>query len=402
MRYSLALIAVLVLALIVRIDVAFERDGWPSLAEEAEWERAALVYESVGLLASYDVAARPPLYPLFVSANYSVFGGRPLVGRVIQACLGCLTCWVAFQLGRKTLGRRTGLVAAGLCAVHPAFVFYAGILISDTLFIFLIALTMTAALGFSERPTHSRGFLLGATLGLASLCSQVALLWVPLLVGALLLTGGREAVGPVSKVLCAMMLVILPWTIRNQIVSGRFVPIAQRVGFDLLVGHEPGANGRYRDELRYLGMYGELSNDVENVVDRDRRVAEVVAGWMVDDPFRSLTLGGRKLLHLWSPFTYREGRGLNLFSLAVIAPVLVLGLWGAIHHRHQPIGWLALSLAITISLVHTITYAEGRFRLPVDFALLVPAADRGIVVASGVWTKVQARWRELADGGDAG
>ena len=150
MRYSLALIAVLVLALIVRIDVAFERDGWPSLAEEAEWERAALVYESVGLLASYDVAARPPLYPLFVSANYSVFGGRPLVGRVIQACLGCLTCWVAFQLGRKTLGRRTGLVAAGLCAVHPAFVFYAGILISDTLFIFLIALTMTAALGFSE------------------------------------------------------------------------------------------------------------------------------------------------------------------------------------------------------------------------------------------------------------
>ena len=40
-----------------------------------------------------------------------------------------------------------------------------------------------------------------------------------------------------------------------------------------------------------------------------------------------------------------------------------------------------------------------RVRLPADVALLVPAADRLIVVGSALWPKVQTRWRELADGG---
>ena len=145
-------------------------------------------------------------------------------------------------------------------------------------------------------------------------------------------------------------------------------------------------------------MYHQMAADVENVVDRDRRVLGDVAGWMIGDPLRTLELSGRKLLHLWSPFVHRGGHGLNLLALAVVAPVLMLGLWGAIRSRHQPLGWLALSLAITVSLVHTVLYADGRFRLPADVALLVPAADRGLVATSAVWAKIKTRWSELVDG----
>ncbi len=398
MHLSRNLAVIFLFALTVRVVVGIDRDRWPGVAEEAEWENAALVFESSGLLTPDNIGPRPPLYPFLMAAVYLASGTSAMAIRIVQAILGSVTCLIAFSIGQRSLGERAGLVAATFCAAHPLFVFQAGMLTSDTLLVLLVAISVLLAVTFVERPTHGRGFALGASLGLAVLCSQVVLAWVPLVLGMLIHRCGRPIWGPLSKVVCAMLLVILPWTIRNHIVTDRLVPVAQRAGLDLLIGHESQANGRYSEAQNYLGLFVRLSDDTENYVDRDRQVFSRVAGWMFEDPLRSLRLGLQKLFHLWNPFPAGSSRGANLLALAVVVPVVVLGLVGAIGHRRAPIGWLALTMAVAFSIVHAVLYAEARFRLPVDVALLVPAGDRGIRVATSLWARIRTRWHELADG----
>jgi len=387
------------LAVAIRVGAGLEWDRWPATTEEAEWETAALVYQTSGFAYPDNVAARPPLYSMWMAGIYSAFGGRSIAVRVGQAILGGLTCLVALWIGCRVVDDRVGRWAAVLCALHPLLVGSGCMLTADVLFVFLFAAAFALSLLFAEHPTDLRGFALGACLGLVALCSQVVFAWVPLMLGGFAIRGGRSTIGPVSRVVCAMLLVILPWTIRNHLVTDRFVPVAPRLGFEMLIGHEPRATGGFDVTRDYLGMFGKLSIDEENVVDRDRVVAARVTEWIVEDPLRSMELFVQKLGHLWNPFV-PGGRPLqHLGSLVLIAPLLGLGLWSAVDRRREPLGWLALTAAVAFSLVHGLLYSEGRFRLPVDFALLVPAADRGLYCAARIGEAVRTRWLELADGG---
>ena len=63
-----------------------------------------------------------------------------------------------------------------------------------------------------------------------------------------------------------------------------------------------------------------------------------------------------------------------LLGLATTGPLLALGCTGAWQRRHRTEVWHLLSLALALSLVHMIFFSHTRFRLPVDVALIAPAA----------------------------
>ena len=82
----------------------------------------------------------------------------------------------------------------------------------------------------------------------------------------------------------------------------------------------------------------------------------------------------RKLLLLWSPLVAGESALRNLIALISSGPVLVLGLWGTLQLRGRPESWLVGTLALSLSLVHMVFFVHTRFRLPIDAALIAPAA----------------------------
>jgi len=89
--------------------------------------------------------------------------------------------------------------------------------------------------------------LAGFVLGLATLTRPVTLLFPVVLLAWILATveSARKvkALKTLGVVTIMMVMTILPWTIRNYVVTGSFVLVTSTDGLNFYIGHNPRANG---------------------------------------------------------------------------------------------------------------------------------------------------------------
>lgn len=121
------------------------------------------------------VTFRTPGYPIFLA----LINNNPVMLFVIQALLGALTVLFLFFIGKLWFGGRSGIFAAILMAFDLPAIAHTGMVMSETLFVFLLVLCIWL---FAEiKPTGVFLFsVCGALLGLAALTRPVAL-FVPIL-----------------------------------------------------------------------------------------------------------------------------------------------------------------------------------------------------------------------------
>ncbi|MBI2503621.1 MAG: glycosyltransferase family 39 protein [Candidatus Latescibacteria bacterium] len=378
--------AILLLALALRAGFGLTRQGLADSSDEYHWDHLASVFWQEGILHPDGGTYRPPLYPLMLAGIYQVCGHRPDLVRLWQALLGTATCGLLYGIGRRLGGLRTGLIAAGLGACYPLFVFFTGVLMAETLLVLLTTAALLLALRLESAPTPGNAAALGGILGLAGLCKPVVLVWVPLLLWG---WWRRAALGRgrgmcLAVALGAMGLVIAPWTLRNSLLTGRLVPISANAGMNLLIGNEPEAIGIYRQGVDYLGMFMQLTASTTDLVEKERLAIREIGGWILASPWRFARLALLKLAYFWSPLVPDESILRNAISLCSCGPLLVLGLWGTWQLRRRPEAWAVGSLALGLALVHAIFFAHPRFRLPIDAALMGPAA---LMLERG-WTRL--------------
>ena len=364
---------VLLIALIARLGFAMTRDGLTDASDEVHWDGAARAYWLSGLSHSDSGTYRPPLFPLTLAALYGLAGHHILLARLVQVAIGTLTCLIFFALGRQLGDERVGLVAALMGALYPMFVFFSGILMAEAMFTGLLVLTLWLAVSWERRDTPANSLLLGGIIGLASLCKPVMLAWLPLLLAGWLWRGAGKWRSR-TIVFAAAAIVILPWTARNAALTGHLVPISSNVGMNLLIGHEPEAMGSYRGEVDYFALARGLAPQVDDPVDLDHAMTRQVLAWTVAEPLRFVALALRKFKIFWSPIPSEDSALLAIVGLFSSGPLMVLGWAGAWRLRDRPEIWNVVTLAIALSLVHMIFFAHARFRLPVDAALIAPAA----------------------------
>ena len=161
-----ALLLILGLALALRAGFGLAQSGLMASTDERHWDRIATSFWQEGLLAERAGTYRPPLYPLLIATTYKVCGHRPDAVRLWQALLGTATCGLLFAVGRRLGGTRVGLIAAGLAAAYPLFIFFAGILMAETLLVFLTVAVLLMVLRFEEEASAPRACALGLALGL--------------------------------------------------------------------------------------------------------------------------------------------------------------------------------------------------------------------------------------------
>jgi len=365
------LAAAVAVGLALRLGFGLTLEGLGAASDEALWDGLAEAFGRLGILHPDPGTYRPPLYPLMLSGVYQVAGRSPAAARVWQAVLGGATCVLVYGVGRRLGNRSTGALASWLVALYPLFIYFTGVLLAETLLVFLVAGALLLALWHADNSSPGRSAALGVVLGLGALCKPVVLAWVPPLLWGLDWKPGRRLSGLV--VLGALALTVAPWTLRNLAVTGRVVPISSNLGMNLLIGMEPDADGVYHNERDYVAMHRSLTKAEDPVV-QDRHAALRAVGWMADSPLRTLWLSVRKIALLWSPYLPGESAFRSIVSVLSCGPVLCLGLWGLVQLRGRPEAWAIGSLVVSLSLVHALFFAHARFRLPIDVALMGPAA----------------------------
>jgi 4-amino-4-deoxy-L-arabinose transferase-like glycosyltransferase len=172
-------------------------------------------------------ARRPPAYPVFLAALYTVTGESPRAGRVAQVWLGvavvALTGLVAFRL----FGGNVALVAAALAALNPFLIFISGYLLTENLYLVLLLGALCVAPSPQEfGASAKRAITVGALLGFATLARPTGLPMFEWMLAALLLFAGVAWRGRAVRAVvaaAAFALVVLPWYARNASVVGGWV-----------------------------------------------------------------------------------------------------------------------------------------------------------------------------------
>ncbi|MBN1826686.1 MAG: glycosyltransferase family 39 protein [Candidatus Eisenbacteria bacterium] len=411
-------------------------------ADESTYLYLAACWNRFGVYSDWVRFLWPPGYPFFLSLFLrAAGGGGVLAAKAVQVLLSGVIGASVYRLGLRFFDRRAARAALWVWALYPPLIGYTHTLWPETLFLALFFSAFALIAGPNVAPAPGArgdvrlllgGFLFGGALlvkeGALPLVA-VILLWLFLREGA-----GRRGAGARGAALTALavLVVILPWTIRNHSVYGRWQPVGATLGMNCYVG----LNGTYRNLDYPSDMIADMvranrrvagpflgspppawkRSEAMNIIDRSRedtaagiRFARANPGYVLrsrvkriadylsptSNPVRHYAL--RLYPGILSAGPVR--RAFVLFALFASAAVTALAVPGIFHAVRRRDGWILALLPAALFLTAGLLVGASRFRVPVLPVLIVLAGrtlagGEGRLRAAERWT-IAAAWAAL-------
>ena len=335
---------------------------------------------------------QPPVYPFLLAGLYWLFHGSLLAVGVVQAIIGALSCLLIYQLGKLLFGRETGQLASGIVAIYPPFIFHepfgqSNYLHPETTFIFLLCLALVI---LSRHGTvwPWRDGLVGLVLGLALLTKTLAILFPFLLsVWYVKVFGLKAGCKKYATMIVVLVLVLVPWTIRNYVVHGEFVLIQTSAGRVFWHGNNVLARGGPTDLFGLPDFDPARYREMREVEIMREMYGHGLEFWF-SHPERLPKLFIRKLLMFWNVYgeEYNPWYGF----------ILPLAMYGTVVATRRRIREAAPVLLLIVSFCIAVVINSGtiRYRYPIEpFLVLWPRWGFGISFSRmiGEWW-LSGRW----------
>ncbi len=307
---------------------------------------------------------------------------------VLNLLAGFLSIVLTHSLATRWFGPAVGIVAMAIVALWPNLIFFTTVLSSE---LFFIALTL-AGLFFWQRPAGNpmaNLILAGLVWGLAGYVRPVILL-VPVALALVDLARGPRRFGVTALeagiAILLILLVALPWTIRNDRVLGSPVMVSTNFGPNLWMGNNPDSNGGYMPLPPEVATMSEVA--------RADYLKDKAKTFMREHPGQALKLMGLKLFKLnnretigvvWNGDALQPKIGktgmtlLKLIATGYWYLVLIGGFAGIAVLVRQG-GWLAgffnppVALWGYFTALHTVVVAEDRYHMPGSAFIAIMAA----------------------------
>jgi len=215
-----------------------------------------------------------PLYPYFLSLFEGVSDAPStsslMAVRHCQAFVGAGTCVAAAHIAARIHGRTAALLAGVTCALFGPLVHYDAAVLVASLQAFFLTLAVVFSCG-----EQRRDLVVGLCLGVAAALRPSALLIaVALGVFQAFELRGRERLRTLTALAAGVLLVVLPFTIRNRVVAGETVLLSANGGWNFWIGNHAGASGLHE---RPPGTGSALDTDGGSALGLDLARAELGA-----------------------------------------------------------------------------------------------------------------------------
>jgi 4-amino-4-deoxy-L-arabinose transferase-like glycosyltransferase len=363
---------------------------------------------------------------LYAASFYATGGAHEGTARIVELLLGLAAIVVVYLLGRRIACRPAGLLAAFAVAVYPPFIHSVGALYSEPPAIFTLPAATLAFLWACEQRRLRAWLLPGFLFGLTALIRPEYLLVGAAFAVLALIRVGRErgwrpGLAGAALLVIALLVPIIPWTIRNEVVLKRTVPISTGGGKALYVGTFLPADGEYqrvkalllqRYRHRTLPPHSEALEKVDPTplfnrvaerypdLQRDSALGKIgkqnFSRYFGEDPVEYLAMTARKTWRMWSAGigeAMESGAG-RIVQVLVIA--LALAGLGVLAWRRW--WWELIAMAMPIALVTAvgaISLAAPRRNevlMTLVFPLAAAALSRGTaaLLSGGQWSSKQA------------
>jgi 4-amino-4-deoxy-L-arabinose transferase-like glycosyltransferase len=428
LKPHLGLIAVLVLAGLLRLIplwVVSANGGNPLIGDEGNYVEAALSLAGGGGIPDRWLWIRPPGYIAFAAAIFRLAANSLVALQLAQIAVSLLTIIATYALVLVAFSpapqpgeaastpkskiqnpKSVALVAALILAVQPSLILSTGLFLTETLFLLLIT-GLVGALIVYLRATEPRPALVAAVA--AGACAGAALLTraslIPLLLLAVVALGWHPNLprklraGAVAAFVGCVIVLLVPWTVRNALHYGRFLPL-DTVGYYVIW---------YDNTDLTPAEVRQALNDVPNPADRGNVALREAITWAVQHPDRFLTRSAQRMIDSLAPDEFTQlgypvrdkypGRdALERDSFAFVAWwgwVLLFGgaLAGWLLAPRNPLWWLAAGVVAVYVLTGALTHNEFRYRYQLFSLLAIYAA----LAAGRAWEALRARrWSSRA------
>ncbi|HTP18915.1 MAG TPA: glycosyltransferase family 39 protein [Solirubrobacteraceae bacterium] len=440
--------AILIIALVLRV-AEVDRTSFRPINDAGSYLALASQIAHTG---DYSLSHRPgsgaggsrgpsayfaPGYPYFLALvdlldGHAVRRGAAIQpARLSQAVLGTIAVALIGLVALELFGEEAGLIALVIAAVYPVLIELSGVLVAENLLVALILATVYAGLRVRRaRSTKARLAWVasaGVLTGLATLTHENAVVIIVPLIAAVWTERPRlelRSLAAPTLLLAAAVLVIVPWTLRNELVMHRFIPVSDETGITLVGTYN--AASAANPVVPYKWRIFSVIPGERALIDEAGRLTEPEIGsklqrqalhYISKHPLSPFAVGyhnGLRLLELEGSFAWRASAAAISLPLSV-ARSGVLGFWvlsllalaGAFTRlaRRAPrwVWVVPLLLALSVVLVNAET---PRFREPIDpFLILLAAAGlatlvgrlRGAPVVGEARSAVPARPAQLVE-----
>ena len=307
-----------------------------------------------------------PGYPYFLAAvdvldGHEVRRDGAIPGaRIAQAVLGTITVALVGLVALELLGEVAGLIALALAAVYPVLIGLSATLVAENLL-------------------------------------------APLVLAAVWRKPGRSLAAP-GLLILATALTVVPWTIRNEIVMHRFIPVSDETGITLVGTYNPAsaANRQLPYKWRiFYGIPGErpLIRQASHLTEPQigDKLQHQALQYISDHPTAPLAAGWHNTLRLfelegsyaWQASASAISEPISVartgvFSFWVLCLLALAGAFTRLVSAAPKWIWgVPLLLALSVVVVNVET---PRFRAPVD-PFLILLASAGLATAAGWLTR---------------
>ncbi|HEU4943633.1 MAG TPA: hypothetical protein VFT10_00560 [Solirubrobacterales bacterium] len=398
---------------------------------------------------------------LYAASFYATGGAREGTARIVELLLGLATIVVVYLLGRRIACSPAGLLAALGVAIYPPFIHSVGALYSEPPAMLTLPAAVLAFLWASDgltgvpsrgwrgaggsrtarglpagppapgqdpraTPSAARWLVPGLLFGLTALIRpEYLLVGIAFAVLALIRIGRARGWKPglagASLMVLALLLPIVPWAVRNQVVLDRTVPISTGGGKALYVGTFLPADGEYQRvkailAKRYLHRDLDPHSQALEEVDptplfdrvaarypdlpRDSALGKIgkqnFSHYFGDDPVGYLAMTARKTWRMW---TAGVGEAMSSTAGRVVQTlIVVLALAGLGVLAWRRWWWELVAMATPLVLVTAVGAASlaaprrNEVLMTLIFPLAAAALTRGTaaVLSSRTWSPQQA------------
>ncbi len=400
-RFFPRLLQLTLAGLAARLAFVFLEPPTDPVADETMWTTwgASVLPEGGFSPLTFRLIFHPPLYPYFIGL-VSLLGGLTAV-KVAQAIVSALLVPAIGRLGAAVFGTGAGLAAAAIAAFYPELVWFSTHFWVETVFTVLLWWGFERLIVADSRMATGTAVVSGLLFGLAILARETVLYFLPF--AALWLAWRREGGGRRGAAfLIAALLTVAPWTVRNWIVYGAFVPVSTAGALNLWQGNARISRQEVYDQ--YWAVHGRIEKYRFAREKGIEAIWERQPGWL----FEKLR---QEMPNFWeadSQALVHVVRGAyGSFRPAVAVPVVVLFLLpffaclvglvfglAALPRARAPL-LLVLFLAY-YNLIHVATHGYARYRLPVMPVLFLLTGFAWSAWRTGAYPALRGRRRAVA------
>ena len=339
-----------------------------------------------------------PLPAYVVGFLYKVFHPDPVYFRLLNICLGTVTCGVLYLLGKEMANRQVGLCSAFLAALYHPFILYSIVPLKTALEVFLFSLT---ALLLARALTGNRPWcilLLGLATGLMIATRENTIVFPVISLSLLLWTNLRSnkslkrfaSQGGIFIV--GLLLALTPFMVRNYVTAGELVLTTHQGGFNLYLGNQLDSMTPYYRPVPFASSNAD-ELEIHFRIEASRRLGHLVSPgeseryWIqqvidsaVANPATFAAKQTYKLLALLNPAEAGDhydieflGQFATFFafpfpSFGLIMPLGVAGLILKSTSSRTQLGVALLLVGYALALLPF--HINGRYRLPFAVVLL--------------------------------